>query len=92
MVGSLFGQKNSEKAKLPKICLSFGGSMPIAQIKMCHLFPPPPPYLGAEIWPNEDICKTNFVWKEFFPSKFLLEIINVNIQLSIIKVGHPVIL
>ena len=25
-------KKNYEKAKLPKICLSFGGSMPIAQI------------------------------------------------------------
>ena len=29
-----------KKAKHPKICLSFGGSMPIAQIKRCHLPPP----------------------------------------------------
>ena len=27
----------SEKAKLPKICLSFSGSMPEAQIKQCPL-------------------------------------------------------
>ena len=25
----------------PKICVSFGGSMPIAQIKRCHLTPSP---------------------------------------------------
>ena len=30
----------SEKAKLPKLCLSFGGSMPEAQIKQCPLTPP----------------------------------------------------
>ena len=34
-------KKNSEKAKLPKICISFGGSMPIAQIKSGHLTPSP---------------------------------------------------
>ena len=33
--------KNSEKAKLPKICKSFCGSMPIAQLKRCHLSPRP---------------------------------------------------
>ena len=32
MVGSLFLRKKSEKAKPPKICISFDGSMPIAQI------------------------------------------------------------
>ena len=36
-VGSLFWRNNSEKAKHPKKCLSFGGSMPIAQIKRIHL-------------------------------------------------------
>ena len=42
MLGSLFWQKkNYEKAKHPKICLSFGGSIPIAQIKWCHLTPSP---------------------------------------------------
>ena len=43
MVGSLFWQKkkDSEKAKHPKLCISFGGSMPIAQIKRCHLTPSP---------------------------------------------------
>ena len=30
----------SEKAKLPKICPSFGGSMPEAKIKQCLLTPP----------------------------------------------------
>ena len=30
--GIIFGQKNSEKAKLPKIFPSFGGSMPEAKI------------------------------------------------------------
>ena len=39
--GSLFWQNNSEKAKLPKICISFCGSMPIAQIKSGHLTPSP---------------------------------------------------
>ena len=38
---TFLAKKNSEKAKLPKICISFGGSMPIAQIKRCHLSPPP---------------------------------------------------
>ena len=41
-VGSFFcRKKNSEKAKHPKICVSFGGSMPITQIKWCHLTPSP---------------------------------------------------
>ena len=31
----------SEKAKHPKICLSFGGCMPEAQIKQCPLTPSP---------------------------------------------------
>ena len=34
-------KKNSGKAKHPKICLSFGGSMPDAQIKQCPLTPSP---------------------------------------------------
>ena len=38
-VESLFWQKKSEKAKYPKICLSFGVSMPEAQIKRCPLTP-----------------------------------------------------
>ena len=37
---TFFAKKNSEKAKLPQICISFGGSMPIAQIKRFHLTPP----------------------------------------------------
>ena len=36
-VGYIFGRNISEKAKLPKICLSFGGSMPEGQIKQCPL-------------------------------------------------------
>ena len=34
-------KKNSGKAKSPKICISFGGSMPIAQIKSGNLTPSP---------------------------------------------------
>jgi len=33
-------EKISKKAKLPKICLSFGGSMPEGQFKQCPLTPP----------------------------------------------------
>ena len=33
-------KKISEKAKPPKLFIGFGGSMPIAQIKICHLSPP----------------------------------------------------
>ena len=33
-------KKNSEKAKLPKICLSFSGSMPEGKFKQCPLTPP----------------------------------------------------
>ena len=41
-VGSIFFlQKNTEKAKHPKICLSLRGSMPVAQIKQCLLTPSP---------------------------------------------------
>ena len=40
---TFLAKKNSEKAKLPQICISFGGSMPIAQIKRCHLTPPSTP-------------------------------------------------
>ena len=38
---TFLAKKNSEKAKPPKICVSFGGCMPIAQIKQCHLTPSP---------------------------------------------------
>ena len=37
-----FGEKKSEKAKHPEICLIFGGNMPKFQIKWCPLTPPPP--------------------------------------------------
>ena len=40
-VGLIFLGNKSEKAKLPKICLSFGGSMPEAQTKRCPLTPSP---------------------------------------------------
>ena len=46
---TFLAQKNSEKAKHPKICICFGGSMPIAQIKRCHL-PPRPPYLRCKLY------------------------------------------
>ena len=37
---SFLTENFSEKAKLPKICLSFGGSMPEGQFKKCPLTPP----------------------------------------------------
>ena len=39
---SFFAKKKSENAEHPKICLSFGGSMPEAQIKRCPLIRPLP--------------------------------------------------
>ena len=41
-VGSFFGQKNFSLAKLPAICLCFGGVMPEDQIKQCQIPPPTP--------------------------------------------------
>ena len=48
---TFLAKKNSEKAKLPQICISFGGSMPIAQIKRCHLTPPS--IRGLHLEPSE---------------------------------------
>ena len=44
----------SEKAKHPKICLSFCGSMPEAQIKRCHLTPSPTKWEGIMQTPSID--------------------------------------
>ena len=48
-------KKISEKAKLPKICISFGGSMPIAQIEISHLSP----FNAAEMYSVQSfvVCK-----------------------------------
>ena len=47
---TFLAKKNSEKAKHPKICVSFGGSMPIAQIKRCHLTPSPALECFPQMW------------------------------------------
>ena len=54
-------KKNSEKAKLPQICISFGGSMQIAQIKSGHLTPSPtlktPPLCTVDLFEKTQSSK-----------------------------------
>ena len=45
---TFLAKKNSERAELPKMCISFGGSMQIAQIKRCYLSSPPPIFMSGD--------------------------------------------
>ena len=61
-------EKFSEKAKLPKICLSFGGSMPEGKFKQCPLTPPPLPWvkvvkLWIFFWTIWLFCKKFYIQK-----------------------------
>ena len=92
---TFLAKKKSAKAKHPKICVSIGVSMPIAQIKRCHWTPSPTHCNSLTntttaflLWPHSCVsCLlwSHFCWEEeWWPSKWpsVVSLISLEITMS----------